>query len=139
MSFITPEELKTHMCKENVDVISRDDDTILEAAIDGAVQEAKGYLGNYDTAKIFGAVGAERNTLLLIFVKDIAVWHFVNLCNAGTDLRLRQDRYERAINWLNAVQKGNVTPDLPKAVDEAGEVQGNIIIFGSNAKKHQHF
>lgn len=139
MSFLSTAELQTHLYAENINVISRDDNTILEAAIDGAVQEAKGYLGGYDVKAIFQAEGAERNALLLIFVKDIAVWHFLNLCNAGTDLRLRQDRYERAVDWLKAVQKGNVTPDLPKATDDTGAPTGGIIIFGSNPKKNQHF
>lgn len=139
MAFLTSDELKTHLYAENISVITRDDDTILTAAIDGAVQEAKGYLGGYDVKAIFEAEGAERNTLLLIFIKDIAVWHFLNLCNAGTDLRLRQDRYERAVDWLKAVQKGNVTPDLPKTKDESGNNTGGIIIFGSNPKKNQHF
>ncbi|HHU96842.1 MAG: DUF1320 family protein [Bacteroidota bacterium] len=139
MAFLTKNELKTHLYEENVDVISRNDETILTAAIDAAVQEAKGYLGDYDVNSVFGATSGDRNALLLVFVKDIAVWHFLNLCNAGTDLRLRQDRYERAIDWLKAVQKGNVTPDLPKAVDESGTPTGGIIIFGSNPKRNQHF
>lgn len=139
MAFLSADELKTHLYTENINVISRDDDTILAAAIDAAVQEAKGYLGSYDVQSVFGASGNERNALLLIFVKDIAVWHFLNLCNAGTDLSLRQDRYERAIDWLKAVQKGNVTPDLPKKTDESGAPTGGIIIFGSNPKKNQHF
>ena len=137
MAFITPQELETHLYKENIEAISRDDDTILTAAIDAAVQEAKGYLASFDKERIFSAEGSERNALLLIFVKDIAVWHFVNLCNAGTDLQLRQDRYERAVSWLRAVQKAEVTPDLPKADD--GNSGKNIYIFGSNPKKGQHF
>lgn len=86
MAFITPKELETHLYKENIEAISREDETILTAAIDAALQEAYGYLGAYDRKKIFEATGSQRNALLLIFVKDIAVWHFVNLCNAGTDL-----------------------------------------------------
>lgn len=141
MSFITPEELKTHLYKENIDVISREDETILTAAIDAAVQEAYGYLGAYNRDKIFSAAGSERNALLLIFVKDIAVWHFINLCNAGTDLQLRQDRYERAISWLRQVQKSEVRPNLP-VIDEDGDGKPDTAgdyIYGSNPKRDQHF
>lgn len=138
MAFLTSEELKTHLYAENINIISRDDETILQAAIDAACQEAKSYLAAYDTAQIFAAVGATRNALLLIFVKDIAVWHFINLCNAGTELQLRQDRYDRAIDWLKAVQRGDVSPDLPKIVEDGVEKNG-IITFGSNPKKNQHF
>lgn len=141
MAFLTPQELETHQYRENMDAISRDDDTKLTAAIDAAVQEAAGYLGAYDREKIFSAQGEERNPLLLIFVKDIAVWHFINLCNAGTELELRQDRYERAVSWLRQVQKGEVTPTLPvidKDNDGKPDTAGEYI-FGSNPKRSQHF
>lgn len=142
MAFLTSYELTTHLYKENIDVISRLDDTIVQASIDAAIAEARGYLGAYDKDVIFAMQGDDRNALLLIFVKDIAVWHFVNLCNAGVDMQLRQDRYERAISWLKAVQKSEVKPDLPLAndvdndgiPDNAGEY-----IFGSNPKRNQHF
>ena len=139
--YITPEELKTHLYEANVRLIQGDDDTILLAAIDAAVQEAKGYLARYDLAAIFGAHGSERNALLLVFVKDIAVWHFITLCNAGVDMEFRRFRYERAISWLKAVQKGDVTPDLPILdADKDGEpdLPGEYI-YGSNPKRTQHF
>lgn len=139
MTFLTSEELKTHLYAENINVISRDDETILQAAIDAACQEAKSYLAAYNTTEIFADSGPDRNALLLIFIKDIAVWHFINLCNAGTELQLRQDRYERAIDWLKAVQRGDVSPDLPKVIDESGLEKNGIITFGSNPKKEQHF
>ena len=137
--YITVDELKTHLYQENVDIMTGSDATILTAAIDGAVQEAKGYLAAYDREAIFAASGDQRNALLLIFIKDIAVWHFVNLCNAGSELKLRQDRYDRAVDWLKAVQKGAVAPDLPAAVDDSGVATGDIIKFGSNTKRNQHF
>lgn len=141
MSFITPEELNTHLYKENVEVIDREDTTILVAAIDAAMEEAYGYLGAYDRKKIFGAEGKERNALLLLFIKDMAVWHFVNLCNAGTDLELRQDRYDRAVSWLRQVQKGETKPNLPIVdEDEDGKADGaSEYLFGSNPKRKQHF
>ncbi len=139
MAFITIEDLRTHYYDEHASIITRDDDTILLAAIDGAIQEAKGHLGAYDRDAVFKKVDTERNALLLIFVKDIAVWHFINLCNAGTELDLREKRYNRAVDWLKSVQRGDVSPDLPKVEDEDGKPKGGTIIFGSNPKKNQHF
>jgi phage gp36-like protein len=135
MSFLTPDELGSHLYAENIEVITRGDDTLTVAAIDAAIQEAKGYLGAFDKAAIFSAEAEARNALLLTFVKDIAAWHLINLCNAGSDMKLRQDRYERAVNWLKEVQKGNVSPDLPVIV---GETVGTIT-YGSNEKRNQHF
>lgn len=139
MPFLTADELKTHLYAENVTLISRSDDTILTAAIDGAIQESKGYLSAFDREVIFAKTGSERHALLLIFVKDMAVWHFLTLCNAGSELELRKARYERAIDWHKAVQKGNVTPDLPVLVDDQGIPSAEAIIYGSNTKREQHF
>jgi len=137
--YLTNDEIKTHLYTDNVDVITRGDDTIVTAAVDAAVSEAKGYLSAFDRDAIFGALAEARNALLLTFVKDIASWHLLNLCNAGSDMKLRQDRYDRAIEWLKAVQKGNVSPDLPviKAADGTTPAQG--ITFGSNDKRESHF
>lgn len=136
--FLSNDEMKTHLYAENISVIQRDDETILTAAIQGAIVEAKGYLKAYDLNKVFGSIGDGRNPLLLIWVKDIATWHFLVLCNAGHELQLRQDRYDRAITWLRGVQKGDIDPDLPIKEDENGTGTG-IIKFGSNPPRGQHF
>ncbi len=136
---VTIEELKTHLYEEDIATISRDDTTILQAAIDGATAEAKGYLASYNREAIFSATGNKRNALLLIFLKDIAVWHFIVLCNAGTELDLREKRYDRAIAWLKGVQKGDIQPDLPTAIEDDGERATDTIKAGSNPKKTQHF
>jgi phage gp36-like protein len=133
--WITKDELKTHMNVDNIDVITGKDDTLVSSAIDGAVSEAKGYLGSYNTDVIFAAAGALRNALLLIFVKDIAVWHLIKLSNYQADLEFRGKCYDRAIAWLKSVQKGDVTPDLPAS----NSVYSAKISFGSNPKRSQHF
>lgn len=143
MAYLTTEELHTHLHDEIVETITRGDSTIAEAAIDAAIQEARGYLTRFDTGRIFAATGSKRNQLLLIFVKDIAVWHLINLCNAGSDLELREKRYNRAVDWLKAVQKGNASPDLPERDPEDGKPDKNnplgIIAYGSNPKRVQHY
>lgn len=136
--FLTPDEMKTHLYEENVEVISRGDPAIMESAIDSAMAEMEGYLRAYDVEAIFSKEGKDRNALLLTFTKDIATWHFLVLCNAGTLLDFRKDRYDRAISWLKAVQKGDVVPSLPIKEDETGQGTG-IIKFGSNPKRGQHF
>lgn len=143
MAYLTIQELNTHLHDELVETITRGDNTIAEAAIDAAIEEARSYLTRFDTNRIFSASGSKRNRLLLIFVKDIAIWHLINLCNAGSDLQLRQDRYERAIDWLKSVQHGDASPDLPDREPEGGKSEKNNpigpIAYGSNPKRTQHF
>lgn len=137
--FLTNEEMKTHLYAENISVIQRNDETILTAAIQGAIIEAKGYLKAYDLEKVFGAAADQRNPLLLIWVKDIATWHFLVLCNAGHELNLRRERYNQAIAWFRGVQKGDIDPDLPVKEDENGNSGAGIIKSGSNPTREQHF
>ena len=135
--YTTKEELKTHMNVASIDAITNGDDTIAQAAIDGGISEAKGYLSKFDTTSIFSATGDSRNILLLTFVKDIAVWHLMVLSNYQADVEFRKTRYERAISWLKSVQKGDVVPDLPErtVTDETPAP----IIWGSNQKRGNHF
>ena len=139
---ITLEDLNTHLRNESVAVISREDPAIAYAAMQAAVAEAKGYMGAYDVESVFGQIGQYRNPLLLTWLKDMAVWHFVNLCNATTGLDLREKRYDRAISWFRELQKGNVSIDLPKLTDPiSGEQEAGTkpITFHSNDKKDLHF
>lgn len=136
MAYLSIEEIKTHLYTEQVEVITGGDDTLLQAAIDGAVSEAKGYLSAFNIKSEFEKQGDARNALLVIFLKDIAVWHFVNICNVNTDLGLRMERYKRAVDWLKAVQRGEVAPDLEKLEPEK---QTGVVLFSSNPKRNNHF
>lgn len=139
MAYLTVDEIKSYLYEENVDVITRNDDTIVEAAIDAAMAEAKGYLGAYDVTAVFGATGTQRNQLLLIMVKDITAWHIMKLSNAGIHYEYRKQVYERAIKYLQDVQKGNITPDFPVLNDDSGDPLTHTIKFGSNDKKSNRF
>lgn len=133
---ITVEELKTHLYAEQIEAISGEDETIITAAIDAANSEAKGYLHKFDLAAIFGATGDSRNKLLMLFIKDIAVYHYINLANPGTDYKERKDRYTRAIAWLEAAQAGVVVPDLPLAAQPDNTMGG--VTWSANPKRENY-
>lgn len=132
--FITKLDLETHLRGEVVNLITRAEDAIIEAAIDGAISEIKGYLSGYDTDAIFKAECKERHALLLIFAKDIAVWHLINLCSAASNYEKREGRYKRACEWLKGVQRGDISPDLPKIADAP-----KLVLSSSNPKRTTHF
>ena len=136
--YISPSELTTHLGAEQIEAISDGDETMLTAALDAGIQEAKSYLKAYDIAAELARAGTARNALLMIFIKDIAVWHFINICHVNTSLELRQDRYERAVTWLRAVQKGEVLPDLEAIVDADGEANNLPYKVTSNPKRNNH-
>lgn len=140
MAFLTPEELYTHLYEEVIDEITRNDDAKAATAIDAAAEEARGYLTMYDTEAIFAATGNNRNPILLLYIKDIAVWHFINLANPNVEMQLRQDRYEKAVKWLEKVQAGKTNPLLPlPAAPQDGTPLENFLKWGSNKKRNNHF
>ena len=135
--FLTIEDFNTTLYDEIIDAVSREDDTILQASIDAAISEAKGYLIDYNITAIFSAIKQDRHPLLLTFLKDIAVWHFITVGNPTADYDLRKTRYERAISWLKEVQKRNISPHFPPSVST--DDQEGYIVFGSNLRRENHY
>ncbi|MGB4134251.1 MAG: hypothetical protein BWY89_00046 [Bacteroidetes bacterium ADurb.BinA012] len=138
--YVTPQEINTHLYGEQLTAISGSSTEDLTRAIHAAIAEARGYLTAWNVdeelSKSPGANPDTRNPLLVIYIKDIAVWHYINKCNVDTSLELRRDRYGRAVDWLKEVQRGAVNPGLP-AMPEAERT--GVVIFSSNPKRNNHF
>lgn len=93
-----------------------------EQAEKTAVEEMKGYLrGRYDVEKVFGATGYERNNLLIMYACDIVLYNLASGLPSKMGWELKEKRYLRAIEWLEDVQKGKITPGLPTYTGENGE------------------
>lgn len=109
--FITIEELKTVAYEYQIIDIVEEDETIVEIAIDAAIEEIKSYLaGRYDTINVFNKQGNERNRLIVELTKDIALWQIIRLSNPDILFDRVKDRYDRAIDYLNRVAKGLLFP-----------------------------
>ncbi len=141
MPFLTPAEINTHLYGEVVAEIERHatNTPLLNEAIKAAEGEVRSYLSQYDKTAIFGATGDNRNPIILLYAKDIAVWHYINLCNVDVDYDERRERYEKATEWLGKVQSGKVVPELPvPSVENTPEGEG-FIKWGSNTKRTNNF
>lgn len=101
------------------------DPQIIEICEDRAVAEMRSYLNKtYDCDAVFSATGNDRHALILMFAIDISVYHIFCQHNPYKMAKVRQDRYDRAIEWLKGVMKGDITIDgAPLLPDE--EVGGN--------------
>lgn len=101
------------------------DPQVVEICEDRAVAEMRSYLNKkYDCDAIFSASGADRHPLILMFAIDITVYHIFCQHNPYKMSRIRQDRYDRAVEWLKGVMKGDVTVDgAPTLPDE--DLTGN--------------
>lgn len=116
-NFINIEDYDASIHREILDALLRKesptyDPQIVEICEDRAVSEMRGYLNkNYDCNAIFSARGEDRHPLILMFALDIAIYHIFTQHNPYKIAKIRQDRYERAIEWLKGVMGGDVTID----------------------------
>jgi len=135
--FLSADEIYTHLFPETISAISGTDERLLLAAITGAISETKGYLSAFDIAAIFAKTGEERDALLLIWLKDIAVWHYIAIARPAVDYEVRETRYKAAIAWLKGVQKGDIVPpDFHiKTNPDGSEENTSGMLFGSNPKR----
>lgn len=139
MAYLSPEEIYTHLYPEVINEISRTNVTLLNNSIDAAIAEARGYLTQYDIDTEFAKTGDDRNSILLVYLKDIAVWHFIVLSNPAVDMELRQIRYNNAIKALEKIQQGRFNPSLPTFNVTAPEQLENFFKWGSNKKRNDYF
>lgn len=141
MAYLTATEINTHLYGEVVDEIERHPTLtpLLDEAIKAAIAEAKSYLSAYDKSSIFDATGDDRNPILLLYTKDIAVWHYIQLANPDIDYDARETRYKMAIDWLGKVQSGKTVPELPVPTVENTTTGEGFIKFGSNPKRNNYY
>lgn len=127
-TFITLQDYDSTVHRDILDSLLRGDATnnsvIIEDCQMQAISEMKSYLNKtYDVSEIFSQEGTNRHPLILMYAKDIAIYHIFCIHNPYKMSQIRKDRYERAIEWLKAVANGTVTidgaPRLPE--DEAAD------------------
>ncbi len=130
--FITEEDYKVVIGDTALKVISQVSAENRANAEAEAQEEIAGYLRpKYDCNAIFATEGAERNRLVVMYTCDIALYHMSAAQPQKMGSEVREERYKRAIQWLEGVQAGKIIPDLPLAVDEDGNNTGNTFLYAS--------
>lgn len=136
MAFLTIEQMKTHIYQGVREAISDNDMSLMQDAIDAAVEEAKGYCSRYDIVALFDS-GTPR-PMLLNYVKSIAKWHFISLANANIDYNDAQIRYEFVTSKFKDIQSGKlVPPGWPLATPK--ERSQLFQVSSSTTKRNNHF
>lgn len=116
-NFIDITDYDASIHKEIIDSLLRQgtaeyDPQIIEICEDRAIAEMRSYLNKkYDCNRIFDARGTDRHALILMFALDIAIFHIFCQHNPYKMSKIRQDRYDRAVEWLKGVMRGDVTID----------------------------
>lgn len=123
-NFISTTDYDATIHREILDSLLRKDaptydPQIIEICEDRAVSEMRSYLNkNYDCDKIFSQTDADRHPLILMFAIDITVYHIFCQHNPYKMAKIRQDRYDRAVEWLKGVKKGDITIDGAPLIEE---------------------
>jgi hypothetical protein len=73
-----------------------------------------------------------RNTVIVMYLMDIMLYHLLSRINPRAISELRENRYMGAISWLKNVQKGNVSLTAPEILPTVGQ----SIMFGSYPKRN---
>lgn len=147
MAFIlTPANVTTRLYQEVIEEITRADASIVQASIDAALDEAAGYLGNFDIDKILGTATTNATVTdanLLSKLKELFVWHFIGLANPSIDYAAAQERYLMTIEkYFEKVQSGKITPKgwpYKDVTTEDTPPEGNEVSWSSNKKRSNHF
>lgn len=139
-AFITKEDYDSTLHAEILDALTRNDETIIEQCENDAIAEMKGYLSaRYDVDAIFAKTGNDRNALVLMYAKDIAVYHMFCVHNPYKMSGVRKDRYERAMEWLKGVAQGNLQiADAPLLPSDERRQRSNFSIV-ANPLKPTHY
>lgn len=138
-NYITLDDYSASIRLELVEKAARGDENILEIVENQAISEMKSYLsGRYDVEAIFSATGEKRHELILMFAKDITVYHLCSI-REGLMTQTRIDRYNRALEWLKGVQKGELVVDgLPRLPEEDSAARSEYLMK-SNTKRVNSF
>ena len=125
--------------REILDALTRDDDTLVEICEDRAIAEMRCYLSKrYDCDRIFSAAGDDRNQLVLMMVLDIAVYHIFCIHNPQKLSQIRKDRYKRAVEWMKAVAREDISIEGAPLLPEEERVAGSTFRIRSNTKRVSH-
>ncbi len=133
--FVTEDDYKVVVGDTALKVISQVSEKNRANAEAEAREEISGYLRpKYDCGAIFSAEGDNRNRLIVMYTCDIALYHMSASTPQKMGSEIREERYKRAIKWLEGVQAGIIIPDLPLTVDSEGTPTGDTFTYSSQPK-----
>lgn len=135
--FLNQEDYKTLIKDPILAKVVESNDSIREEAEEMAQSEMSSFLnGDFDVESIFGETGADRNPVVIMYLLDMTLYHLHARLAHVQMPKIREERYKRAISWLEMVNAGKLTPDLPL---KATEDQATGLRFRSNAKFGHQF
>lgn len=120
--------------------VTRDDEAIVEICEERAIAEMRGYLcGRYDCDSVFAARAAERHPLVLMMLIDMVVYHLFCIHNPVKLTENRKDRYQRAVDWMKAIRRGDVSVEGLTLLPSDERSANSPYQLRSNRKRINHY
>jgi len=114
MIFLTDDDFVQYQVREAVLNVLKISTSSLDVAELAAIEQASTYLRTrYDVVATFGAAGAARNPLLIMYLIDLIIYHLHSNTASRVVPAERVKRFDAAITFLNGVNGGGLLPDLP--------------------------
>lgn len=106
----------------------------LRRAEEKAVAQMKMYLSSrYDIESIFRTPGEnepdDRNAFIVMTLIDIVLYHLWSKERGKEVPKVRNDRYQDALDWMKSVGNGEELSDLP--AKEAADISGGVQIYSA--------
>lgn len=130
-NFITINDYDATIHREILDSLLRtDSDTydpqIIEVCEDRAIAEMRSHMAaTYDCDAIFSATADQRHPLVLMFAIDIAVYHIFCIHNPYKISKVRENRYNRAIDWLKGIKSVEIAVDGAPRLPESEQADNS--------------
>lgn len=137
--FIQNEDYGTLIDKQALAVLEQTQPENRRRAEQMAREELTDYLsGRYNTVRAFVTEGDSRNMRLVMVCMDIALYHMVSWLPQNMGMSVREKRYDKAVEWMEAVRDGKLNPDLPLRGDNGqtdyDPATASVMKWGSNKK-----
>ena len=115
MAFLTNDDYKPQIRDWIKLLVTQEDPTIQNKSELAAQVEMESYLRDrYNVGLIFSAEAEDRNALIVMYMVDVVLYHLHSNISPENIPEVRITRYNAVIDWLKAVAKGNLSPDLPE-------------------------
>ena len=131
MIFLTDADFEEYQVRDAVLSVLKISTTSLDSAELAVMEQVGSYIkSRYDATATFAAVGLARNPLIVMYMIDLILYHLHSNTPGRVLPKVRQDRFDAAIVWLDKVNNGGLFPTLPEI---ASTTPDPLYKFGSDS------
>lgn len=133
-AFLTEDDYTALISEETLALYTEADAVRRQRAEASAQEEISSYLrGRYDLVLTWAAVGEARNAKLIELLIDLSIWNVLAGHTYAEVSEVRRLRRQDAIAFLQRVQDGRASLDLPLLTDGDGGTIAKGFRWGSDS------